>query len=146
MIAAEGPASGEPGYAAIIELVREGYLLHYGDPRLIDGADRDLMLLAGDYMYAKGLERLAALGDLAALRELSDLISLSAQLHADGAPPTDPEPATLWLASCVAISTGPSDAHEGAKDRLREDGSHERLYEVALAAADRCGLDERFTA
>ena len=45
------------------------------------GADADLALLAGDYLYALGLERLAALGDLEAVRELSDLISLSAQLN-----------------------------------------------------------------
>ena len=45
------------------------------------GADADLRLLAGDYLYALGLERLAALGDLEAVRELSDLISLSAQVH-----------------------------------------------------------------
>ena len=52
---------------------------------MVVGADADLALLAGDYLYARGLERLAALGDLEAIRELSDLISLSAQLHARGA-------------------------------------------------------------
>ena len=41
----------------------------------VAGADPDLALLAGDYLYALGLERLAALGDLEAVRELSDLIS-----------------------------------------------------------------------
>ncbi len=50
---------------------------------MVDGADDDLALLAGDYLYARGLERLAALGDLEAVRELSDLISLVAQLHAE---------------------------------------------------------------
>ncbi len=54
----------------LFEAIREGYLLHYGDPRLLDGADPDLRLLAGDYLYAVGLERLAALGDLEAVREL----------------------------------------------------------------------------
>ena len=48
---------------------------------MVAGADRDLALLAGDYLYALGLERLAALGDLDAVRELSDLISLAAQVH-----------------------------------------------------------------
>ena len=33
------------------------------------GADPDLRLLAGDYLYALGLERLAGLGDLPAVRE-----------------------------------------------------------------------------
>ena len=47
----------------MVEAVREGYLLHYGEPRLLAGHDADLALLAGDYLYALGLDRLAALGD-----------------------------------------------------------------------------------
>ena len=86
LLAAAGPrAADAPGeYALLIESIREGYLLHYGEPRLVAGADHDLALLAGDYLYARGLERLAALGDLEAIRELADLISLSAQLHDEG--------------------------------------------------------------
>src|SRR6478735_2933006 len=84
LLAAAGPRAAEaPGeYSLVIESVREGYLLHYGEPRVVVGAEPDLALLAGDYLYALGLERLAALGDLEAIRELSDLISLSAQLNA----------------------------------------------------------------
>ena len=48
------------------------------------GMDDDLRLLAGDALYALGLARLAERGDLAAVAELSDLISLSAQAHAEG--------------------------------------------------------------
>src|SRR5215212_4877170 len=51
-------------YALLVESVREGYLLHYGEPRVVATADRDLELLAGDYLYALGLDRLAALDDL----------------------------------------------------------------------------------
>ena len=43
----------------MVEAVREGYLLHYGEPRLLAGHDADLALLAGDYLYALGIERLA---------------------------------------------------------------------------------------
>jgi hypothetical protein len=64
--------------------VREGYLLHYGEPRLLAGHDSDLALLAGDYLYALGLDRLASLGDTAAVGVLADLISRCAQLHAEG--------------------------------------------------------------
>ena len=104
----------------MIESVREGYLLHYGEPRVIVGADADLRLLAGDYLYALGLERLAGLGDLPAVRELSDLISIGAQLHADGAE-TRPAAAgeALWLASTMAIATGEPDGLEEAKFALR---------------------------
>jgi hypothetical protein len=70
-------------YARVLESVREGYLLHYGAPRVLAGLDRELALLAGDHLYALGLERLAGLADLEAIRELADLIALCAQLHAD---------------------------------------------------------------
>ncbi len=73
-----------PGeYELVIEAVREGYLLHYGEPRLLAGQDDDLALLAGDYLYALGIERLAALGDTAAVHRLADLISTCAQLHSE---------------------------------------------------------------
>ena len=48
--------------------------------------DDDLRLLAGDSLYALGLERLAEAGDLEAVAELSDLISGSARAHAEGRP------------------------------------------------------------
>ena len=63
----------------VLEAVYEGYLLHYGEPRAFRGMDADLRLLAGDALYALGLSRLADNGDLAAVAELSDLISLTAQ-------------------------------------------------------------------
>src|SRR5262249_58458588 len=114
-LAATGPraAAAPEEYALLVEAIREGYLLHYGTPRLIDGADPDLRLLAGDYLYALGLERLAARGDLEAVRELADLISLSAKVHADDGD-TSEEPETtraLWLAAAVAVGARPTDEH-----------------------------------
>ena len=67
-----------------LDAVREGYLLHYEEPRLLAGHDSDLALLAGDYLYALGLDRLAALGDTRAVAILSDLISDCARLQAKG--------------------------------------------------------------
>ena len=72
----------------VLEAVYEGYLMHYGTPRAFRGMDEDLRLLAGDALYALGLSRLAEVGDLEAVAELSDLISLSAQAQA-GCPPPD---------------------------------------------------------
>lgn len=143
-LAGSGPATaGEPAYAELVEAVREGYLLHYGTPRLIEGADEDLRLLAGDYLYAKGLERLAALGDLPAVRELCDLISLSAQLHAAEPGSAAASAGALWIASATALATGPSEAHEAAKRALREAGSVQGLLTAARAAAASSGLDEQ---
>jgi hypothetical protein len=81
----DAPAGGPAGeYALVMEAVREGYLLHYGESRLIAGHDQDLALLAGDYLYALGLDRLAALGDTDAVAVLSELIARCAQFHAEG--------------------------------------------------------------
>jgi len=93
-LAAAGPrAAGAPvEYSLVVESIREGYELHYGTPRILDGQDQNLALLAGDYLYALGLERLAALGDGEAVGELSDLISLSAACHADGSRAGRPGP------------------------------------------------------
>jgi hypothetical protein len=77
-----GLAGGE--YAFVIEAVREGYLLHYEEPRLLADPDADLALLAGDYLYALGLDRLAALEDTRAVAILSDLIGTCARLQAEG--------------------------------------------------------------
>jgi hypothetical protein len=79
--------------AWVVEAVREGYLLHYGEPRLLHGHDDDLALLAGDYLYALGIERLAAAGDVDAILVLADLIGDSAQLHAEG---RDDEAPVRW--------------------------------------------------
>ena len=64
-LAAAGPrAAGDPGaYSFVIEAVREGYLLHHSQPRLLTAADPDLALLTGDYLYALGISGLAALAD-----------------------------------------------------------------------------------
>jgi hypothetical protein len=102
-LAASGPGSASaPGeYALVVEAVREGYLLHYGEPRLLADHDADLALLAGDYLYALGLDRLAALGDTTAVAILSDLISACARLHAEG--DTEPVPA-LWRSAAEQIA------------------------------------------
>ena len=78
-----GELAGDGEHALVVEAVREGYLLHYGEPRLLAGHDPDLALLAGDYLYALGLDRLAALGDTRAVAILADLISQCARLHAE---------------------------------------------------------------
>jgi hypothetical protein len=78
----------------VTEVVREGYLLHYREPRAFDGMDEDLRLLGGDAMYALGLSRLAAAGDLEAVAELADLISGCAQAESEGQPTDE-----LWASS-----------------------------------------------
>ena len=102
-LVADGPrcASAPGEYALVVEAVREGYLLHYGQPRLLAGQDADLALLAGDYLYALGLDRLARLGDAEAVLELGNLISRCAQCHAEG---REAEVPGLWDAATAAIA------------------------------------------
>jgi hypothetical protein len=78
------PRVGDPVRGFVLEAVREGYLLHYDEPRAFTGMDPDLRLLAGDSLYALGLARLAESGDLAAVAELADLISACAQAESEG--------------------------------------------------------------
>ena len=88
--------------AFVIEAVREGYLLHYGESRLLAGHDPDLALLAGDYLYALGIERLARLGDTEAVHALADLISTCARLHAEG---REEEVPAVWERTVEALTS-----------------------------------------
>jgi hypothetical protein len=96
----------------VLEAVYEGYLLHYETPRAFRGMDPDLRLLAGDSLYALGLERLSAGGDIDAVRELSDLISLCAFVQAQGRPELADE---LWQATTRILS---GDGGLGAREAL----------------------------
>lgn len=80
--------AGVPGgpYALTLAAVREGYLLHYGEGRVVAVSDDDLALLGGDRLYALALAELAALGDLDAVAALADLISDCARAHAEDEP------------------------------------------------------------
>jgi hypothetical protein len=103
-------------YPLLVEAIREGYLQHYGAGRVVRPDDPDLALLAGDRLYALGLERLAAIGDLAAVAELADVIALSAQAHAEG----DPARAeAVWEAGARAVASGPHGDHQAAKRAWR---------------------------
>jgi hypothetical protein len=74
----------EERFALGVESIYEGYLLHYGCPRLFSPADRDAAVLLGDYLYAHGLVRITALGDVEAVACLAELLALCAHLRAEG--------------------------------------------------------------
>jgi hypothetical protein len=132
---AHGPRSdGHPAdLPLVIEAVREGYLLHYGGAdggRIMSREDDDLALLAGDRLYALGLERLAAAGDLDAVHALADLIALSAQAQAAGdASLAD----AVWAAGCAELGWGSNADLEAAKVAARagEKDAAERLGAAA---------------
>jgi hypothetical protein len=104
---------GEARYGLGLETIYEGYLLHYGRPRLFQAEDRDTRILLGDYLYAHGLVRIASLGDVEAVGALSELLSLCAHLRAEGLP-GDGE---AWAATVTALDgdvRGGGDARDRA--------------------------------
>lgn len=98
-----GPVRGglDADRAFAVAAVREGYRLHYGAGEVVRGADPALALLAGDRLYALGLARLAAVGDLDAVRALGDLISACARSHAEGDPSAAEE---AWEAARASLA------------------------------------------
>jgi hypothetical protein len=125
-IAAGGPraAAAPQEYALLVEAIHEGYLLHYGEPRIFARSEEDLALLAGDRLYALGLERLVALGDVPAVVELADVIGLCALVHGRG---EGGLAADIWTAGAHAVGYGGSGEHELAKALVRAgDGGSER--------------------
>jgi len=93
-------------YALGLETIYEGYLVHYGRSRLFAPVDSDTALLVGDYLYAHGLARVAAVGDLAAVAALADLISTCSALRAEGRP-GDGE---AWAATASSLGNPAAEA------------------------------------
>ena len=118
----------DEGYALGLETIYEGYLLHYGRPRLFAPADAEIALLLGDYLYAHGLVRVAEVGTVDAVADLAALISLCAQLRAED---LDGDGAA-WAATAAML--GESEL-ERPRSALRDDGDPTPLEEVARAAA-----------
>ena len=101
-----------------LETIYEGYLVHYGTPRLFEPPDPDTALLLGDYLYAHGLVRIADVGDVDAVADLSELISLCSQLRAEDAA-GDGE---LWAATAALLGQHRLDEPRAAL-RLHGDAS-----------------------
>jgi hypothetical protein len=117
-----------PEYALGVETIYEAYLVHYGRPRLFDAADPVDAILLGDYLYAHGLVRIAGSDGVASVADLAELISLCAQVQAEGRDGEGP----LWAATAALLGTGALDEARGAL-RLRGDAS--ALDALARSAA-----------
>jgi hypothetical protein len=104
----------EERFALGIESIYEGYLLHYGRPRLFSPDDRDAAILLGDYLYAHGLVRVTAAGDVEAVERLAELLSLCAHLRAEGRGEEDGE---AWAATVGSLPEAPP-ANEARRSAL----------------------------
>jgi hypothetical protein len=130
---------GEERYALGLETIYEGYLLHYGRPRLFAPADKDTALLLGDYLYAHGVVRIEAVGSVEAVADLAELIAICAQLRADGTPGDG----AAWAASAALLGTGSLDE---ARAALRDRGDAEPLLALAETNAGAGAVDDALAA
>ena len=137
---------GDAEYVTAVELIYEGYLLHYRVSRAcLPGAAREHSLLAGDYFYARGLRLIAARGDAAAVGLLARLMASCSYLRSVGAPFTADD--ALWataMGGLAALRAGASSACvEHVFDELDAAVGREDSVDVgalARAAAPRLGL------
>jgi hypothetical protein len=135
----------EPRFALGVETIYEGYLVHYGRPRLFSPADRDTALLLGDYLYAHGIVRISELGVVGAINDLAELISLCAQLQAQltNAPHDPARDGAAWAATAALLGT---DALADARAVLRDRGDAGPLATLAGAAAGSAAVDRAVAA
>jgi hypothetical protein len=119
---------GEARYALGLETIYEGYLVHYGRPRLFAAPDDDTALLLGDYLYAHGVARISALHDVTAVADLAELISLCSQVRAEESDCDGP----LWAATAALLGR---DGLDDARTALRLHADPQPLEAAARAAA-----------
>ncbi len=117
---------GPDRFALGLESIYEGYLLHYGRPRLFAPPDGDTAVLLGDYLYAHGLVRVAAHGEVAVVADLAELISLCAQLRAEGRGGDG----AVWAGTVALLGSG-DPRLETARAALRLDADARPLHALA---------------
>jgi len=137
---------GEERFALAVESIYEGYLLHYGAPRLFEPADPGTAVLLGDYLYAHGLVRLAEHGDVAAVGDLAELISLCTQLRAEAAGAgADTPDGVVWAATAALLGAG-NGRLERARAALRIGRDGGPLRELAVEAGGQDALRQALAA
>lgn len=132
-------ALGPARHALGIETIYEGYLVHYGRSRLFAPADDETALLLGDYLYAQGLVQIAEKGDVEAVSDLSELISLCGQGRAE----QRPGDGAAWAATAALLGAG---ALESAREALRLRGDASELDAAARRAAGEDAVDRALAA
>jgi hypothetical protein len=136
-------------FATDVELVYEGYLLHYRESRAValPAGDLETRLLAGDCFYARGVRGVAARGDADGVGLLARLMAACSYLRAAAAPFADDE--ALWAyttAGLVAQHSGDEPAAVAALFDEIEVGfrgaSLAGIHAAVVAAATRLTLTD----
>jgi hypothetical protein len=123
-----------------IELIYEGYLFHYRESRLcaIAPGEHETALLAGDFLYARGLRLIAERGDVGAVDLLARLMAVCSSLRSAETPFSADD--ALWAYSVgglVSLHLG-ADAVTLVKlfDMLDESLADDRAPDVRSLARD----------
>ncbi len=119
-------------FAQGFEAIYEGYLLHYGRPRLFAPANGEDALLCGDFLYARGLTWIAQLDDASAVAALAELIAIVSAARVDA---PDADGFALWAATAIGL-TERGDARYSAARRAFADGGGAAPLEALLAGRD----------
>jgi hypothetical protein len=144
----EAERRAEPIFSALVrdirfslgvETIYEGYLLHYGRPRIFDPPDGDVALLLGDALLAHGLVRIAGTGSFDAVGDVAELLSLCAQARADGLDGDGP----AWAATSALLASGGLDE---ARAALRDERDPAPLERLAREAAGDDAVDRALAA
>lgn len=118
-----------------LEYIFEGYLLHYGQSRLLSPGSPDFNLLAGDYMYARGLDHISRLNDPACIKMFANLVSLCSYVSCEKLPPVLALRAWTATTLCLAAKAAGNDSacfrqvEELKKDMWRGQGAADSLAE-----------------
>lgn len=129
----------DDGFTLALELIYEGYLVHYRTGRVAPDAltDRRAALLAGDVLYARGLHLIAARGDVVSVSLLARLMAACSYLRSLEAPFAADD--ALWaytMAALTAARAGLPPAQAAAYfDALDEEFSRGAPVDVPVTAA-----------
>ena len=108
-------------YIAALELIYEGYLVHYREGRCggLPVGEPEAALLCGDVFYARGLRLIAARGDVVAVALLTRLMASCASLR-DAAAPFAADDA-LWAYAVGGLAALSAGAPPATVERLFDD-------------------------
>ena len=135
--------AGDTELGLAIELVYEGYLLHYRDSRLLPPATPgDRRLLAGDYFYAHGLSLIAGGEDTARVGLLTRLMAACAYLRAERIDLAVDDQLWELVVRGVAAPVGTRMRRAAVEAMQRFDEAIRAARPARLAAAATLGLEE----
>jgi len=133
---------GADAFRLGLEYIFEGYVLHYGQSRLLQPDSSNFFLLAGDHMYARGLKTTASLGDLDSIEALSELIRVCSFVHCEKLDQS--VAAYAWAITTLKLAIRAAGLEEHAAAGLEQDATVDTPGIGALVWDQETGLETAF--